>query len=76
MHDKGSYIFCQLWALGRAAYIEHLAMENPNYPYVSASDVQQKAKAKAPRPLTIDGKNISIDRFVLQDDTNGQNEFL
>ncbi|KAF7336704.1 FMN-linked oxidoreductase [Mycena venus] len=34
VHAKGSYIYLQLWALGRNAYVEHLAPRNP---YVSSS---------------------------------------
>ena len=45
--------------MGRAAYIEHLAVDNPAFPYVSASDVKQKDRAKAPRPLTVEGMILS-----------------
>jgi hypothetical protein len=55
VHAKGSYIFLQLWALGRAAYPEVLEKEG-KYPYVSASDVLLTGKAVPPRPLTIEGK--------------------
>ncbi|KAJ7157621.1 NADH:flavin oxidoreductase/NADH oxidase [Mycena crocata] len=34
VHAKGSFIYLQLWALGRCAYVEHLA---PGDPYVSSS---------------------------------------
>ncbi|KAJ7512704.1 FMN-linked oxidoreductase [Mycena galericulata] len=34
VHAKGSFIFLQLWALGRAAYVEYLA---PGDPYVCSS---------------------------------------
>ncbi|KAF7374824.1 NADH:flavin oxidoreductase/NADH oxidase [Mycena sanguinolenta] len=34
VHAKGSFIFLQLWALGRTAYVEHLA---PGDPFVSSS---------------------------------------
>lgn len=33
VHAKGSFIYLQLWALGRCAYVEHLAGD----PYVSSS---------------------------------------
>ncbi|KAI0676096.1 NADH:flavin oxidoreductase/NADH oxidase [Trametes maxima] len=39
VHAKGSSIFIQLWALGRAARPELLHQENPDYPYVSASPI-------------------------------------
>ncbi|EIW56408.1 NADH:flavin oxidoreductase/NADH oxidase [Trametes versicolor FP-101664 SS1] len=55
VHAKGSYIYLQLWALGRAANPAELREENPDYPYVSASDVPlpEKSDGEAPRPLTI-----------------------
>ncbi|KAJ7447167.1 hypothetical protein FB451DRAFT_1054572 [Mycena latifolia] len=51
VHAKGSYIYLQLWALGRAAEVETLAAEG--LPYVSASNVPIK-DGSAPRPLTIE----------------------
>ncbi|KAH9945561.1 hypothetical protein B0H21DRAFT_433960 [Amylocystis lapponica] len=53
VHAKGSFIFAQLWAQGRGAYIEHLEAEDPSFPYVSASDVQSATRSKPPRPLTV-----------------------
>ncbi|KAH0828826.1 hypothetical protein J3R83DRAFT_3295 [Lanmaoa asiatica] len=52
VHAKGSYIFMQLWALGRAADIDFLEAQNPPSPYVSASSVTLTGKSKPPRPLT------------------------
>ncbi|KAG7453220.1 NADH:flavin oxidoreductase/NADH oxidase [Guyanagaster necrorhizus] len=52
VHAKGSYMFCQLWALGRAADPKILASEG--LPYVSASDVGLSHEAVAPRPLTVE----------------------
>ncbi|KII83267.1 hypothetical protein PLICRDRAFT_169021 [Plicaturopsis crispa FD-325 SS-3] len=58
VHAKGSYIYLQLWAVGRAAYLGVLRKEG--HPYVSASDIQlfdpgveQTREPVAPRPLTI-----------------------
>jgi NADPH2 dehydrogenase len=56
VHAQGSFIYCQLWALGRAAETEVLEAEGP-YPYVSASDVKLAQANAAPRPLTIQGKH-------------------
>ncbi|KAJ7117178.1 NADH oxidase family-domain-containing protein [Mycena epipterygia] len=53
VHAKGSFVFMQLWALGRSANSEYLATQDPTFPYVSASDVQQTGKDKPPRPLTV-----------------------
>ncbi|KAG2743968.1 NADH:flavin oxidoreductase/NADH oxidase [Suillus brevipes Sb2] len=51
VHEKGSFIFLQLWALGRAAQTEVLAKEN-NSPYVSASPIPLPGKPDIPRALT------------------------
>ncbi|KAF8187963.1 FMN-linked oxidoreductase [Mycena galopus ATCC 62051] len=52
VHAKGSFIFMQLWALGRAAEYAQLQSEDPSYPYVSASDVPLTGYAGPLRPLT------------------------
>ncbi|SJK98963.1 related to NADH:flavin oxidoreductase/12-oxophytodienoate reductase [Armillaria ostoyae] len=52
VHTKGTYIFCQLYALGRAADPKVLAFEG--LPYVSASDIQISTETVAPRPLTVE----------------------
>jgi NADPH2 dehydrogenase len=39
VHAKGSYMYLQLWALGRAASVEQLKKEDPSFEYVSAGDV-------------------------------------
>ncbi|KAJ7155176.1 hypothetical protein C8R46DRAFT_1296487 [Mycena filopes] len=53
VHAKGSFIFMQLWALGRTADVEQLKSEDPSFPYVSASDVPLKGMKGTPRPLTV-----------------------
>jgi len=52
VHAKGSFIFLQLWALGRTADIDILEKQVPPSPYVSASAVTLTGKSKPPRPLT------------------------
>ncbi|KAK7451316.1 hypothetical protein VKT23_012657 [Stygiomarasmius scandens] len=55
-HAKGSFIYLQLWALGRAAYAPVLANEDSAYDLVSASDIPLSDRPKEdprPRPLTI-----------------------
>lgn len=52
MHAKGSFIYLQLWALGRAASPDVLKKEG--LPYVSSSDVQLDGKPIPPRPLTVE----------------------
>ena len=60
VHAQGSYIYMQLWQLGRASLPEVLAQPdspaNPGgpYPYVSASDVRMSGRDVSPRPLTHD----------------------
>ncbi|KAI0742949.1 NADH:flavin oxidoreductase/NADH oxidase [Daedaleopsis nitida] len=49
VHAKGSYIYMQLWALGRAARI---SQPDPDFPYVSASGVPLTGREGIPRPLT------------------------
>ncbi|EIW56407.1 NADH:flavin oxidoreductase/NADH oxidase [Trametes versicolor FP-101664 SS1] len=55
IHAKGSYIYLQLWAHGRAADLAVLRAENPDYPYVSSSDIPLSSgkNGEKPRPLTI-----------------------
>ncbi|EED82233.1 predicted protein [Postia placenta Mad-698-R] len=54
VHAKGSRIFCQLWAIGRAAVPQVLAAGG--YELVSASDIPAKPDSKVPRALTIPGR--------------------
>ncbi|KAF8890829.1 hypothetical protein CPB84DRAFT_1391642 [Gymnopilus junonius] len=51
VHANGSYIFVQLWALGRAAKREILAEDE--YDVVSASSVPLEERNGVPRPLTV-----------------------
>lgn len=64
VHSKGSFIYMQIWALGRAARITELRKEQPDFPYVSASDVPLTGRTDIPRPLTIAGQNVS--RYTMQ----------
>ncbi|KAF9261741.1 FMN-linked oxidoreductase [Marasmius fiardii PR-910] len=57
VHAKGSYIYMQLWSLGRAALPQQLQSEDPSFPYVSASDIPLSNRSKddpAPRALTVE----------------------
>ncbi|KAL0575580.1 hypothetical protein V5O48_006396 [Marasmius crinis-equi] len=54
VHDKGSYIYLQIWALGRTAQPEQLRSEDPSYPHVSASDIPMSGRSESPRPLTVE----------------------
>ncbi|QIW95573.1 hypothetical protein AMS68_001091 [Peltaster fructicola] len=50
VHKKGSYIYAQLWALGRVANPK--ALEKDGFKLVSSSDVPVAEGAQAPQPLT------------------------
>lgn len=51
VHAKGSYIYCQLWALGRAAKPDLVRKEAGETSFVGSSDVPIQAGTEAPRPL-------------------------
>ncbi|KAI0696527.1 putative NADPH2 dehydrogenase chain OYE2 [Cytidiella melzeri] len=53
VHAKGSFIYLQLWAVGRQGVPSILERDGP-YPYVSASDVLLSGRDVAPRPLTVE----------------------
>jgi NADPH2 dehydrogenase len=50
VHEKKSFIYLQLWALGRAASPE--VIEKDGHPFVSASNLPIEAGKKAPRALS------------------------
>ncbi|KII83263.1 hypothetical protein PLICRDRAFT_452974 [Plicaturopsis crispa FD-325 SS-3] len=63
VHAKGSYLFMQIYVLGRAARrLENL--EEQGFPYVSASDVQMSGRAKPPRPLTIPEIQEAVQQYA------------
>ena len=51
VHKKGSYIICQLWALGRAATPEIVRKEAGEKAFVSSSPIPIQAGDEAPRAL-------------------------
>ncbi|KAJ7642833.1 putative NADPH2 dehydrogenase chain OYE2 [Mycena rosella] len=55
VHAKGSFIFMQLWALGRVAEPTQLAAvtRGRTFPYVSASDVPLAGRSLRPRALSV-----------------------
>ncbi|KAL1753971.1 hypothetical protein FB107DRAFT_249783 [Schizophyllum commune] len=53
VHAEGSFIFMQIWGVGRAAQVDQLKEENPSYDYVSSSDVKLSGHEETPRPLTV-----------------------
>jgi NADPH2 dehydrogenase len=52
VHEKGSFIYAQLWALGRVADAKILERDG-NYPYVSSYPMQLKGHDEVPRALTL-----------------------
>ncbi|KAG2135251.1 NADH:flavin oxidoreductase/NADH oxidase [Suillus clintonianus] len=64
VHEKGSFIFCQLWALGRAAIPDVLSKEN-NSPFVSASPIPLSTDpVPVPHALTEPEIKTYIDAYV------------
>ena len=55
VHGKGSFIFCQLWALGRAATPDIVRREAGESSFVSSGNVPIQAGTEAPRPLEEEG---------------------
>ncbi|GFF47647.1 festuclavine dehydrogenase subunit FgaOx3 [Aspergillus udagawae] len=66
VHDRGSYIYLQLWALGRAANPSFLKQQGLNL--ISSSDVPMKStfsdEMHHPKPLTVDGIHDAINDFA------------
>ncbi|KAK0205612.1 hypothetical protein DFS33DRAFT_1258643 [Desarmillaria ectypa] len=53
VHAKGSFIFCQLWALGRTADLSDLKDENRSLELVAPSAIKLSDSSDTPRPLTL-----------------------
>ncbi|KZT71225.1 NADH:flavin oxidoreductase/NADH oxidase [Daedalea quercina L-15889] len=62
VHEKGSRIFVQLWALGRGA--DPKVLDAEGLPYVSASDVKLSTSDRVPRPLTTEEIKEYIDAYT------------
>ncbi|KAF9254266.1 NADH:flavin oxidoreductase/NADH oxidase [Marasmius fiardii PR-910] len=55
VHAAGSFIYLQLWAVGRAGHLSFLKFENESYDLVSSSDVPiSGSNNDTPRPLTVE----------------------
>ncbi|KAH9854456.1 hypothetical protein C2E23DRAFT_73856 [Lenzites betulinus] len=63
VHSKGSYIFMQIWAIGRATDPAELAKDG-DYPYIAPSAVPLAGSDVAPRPMTVAEIQQHIDGFV------------
>ncbi|ORY86242.1 hypothetical protein BCR37DRAFT_376799 [Protomyces lactucae-debilis] len=62
VHAKGSYIYCQLWALGRAATPK--VLKSLGHDLVSASAVPMDAKAATPRALTTQEVEAYVQQYA------------
>lgn len=64
VHANGSSIFCQLWALGRAAKAD--VLQKDGYDVVSASDVPINGEGQAkPRPLSKEEILAYVEKYVV-----------
>lgn len=61
VHAKGCFIYCQIWAIGRAAKPEVLAKTNNDY--VSSSSVPMKEDGPVPRALTTEEVSAYVEDF-------------
>ncbi|THV03080.1 NADH:flavin oxidoreductase/NADH oxidase [Dendrothele bispora CBS 962.96] len=62
VHRNGSYIFLQLWALGRTADIDALHAVDPSFELVSASDIPLSYEPNSPHPKPL--SKTEIDEYV------------
>ncbi|ORY86243.1 hypothetical protein BCR37DRAFT_344145 [Protomyces lactucae-debilis] len=62
VHEKKSFIYCQLWALGRTASKEALAALG--HDLVSASDIPMEKGAPTPRPLTTEEVEAYVQQYA------------
>ncbi|KAJ3876684.1 NADH:flavin oxidoreductase/NADH oxidase [Lentinula edodes] len=63
VHAKGSYIYLQIAAMGRAAQPSVLQSYDPTYDVVSAGDIPMTG-GEVPRPITVEEIQASIGDFV------------
>ncbi|KAF8891003.1 FMN-linked oxidoreductase [Infundibulicybe gibba] len=63
VHAKHSFVYLQLWALGRAAKPSVLTTEDPSFPFISASNIKLRSRpATEPTPRALSIKEI--DEYV------------
>lgn len=53
MHAKGSFIYIQIYAVGRVADPDHLKKEDPSFTVVGPSAIGLKNSSVVPRALTV-----------------------
>lgn len=62
VHAKGSFVFCQLWALGRSAVPQ--VLQKTGHDVVSASAVPINAKKPTPRALTVKEIKEYVEKYT------------
>ncbi|CAE6510173.1 unnamed protein product [Rhizoctonia solani] len=62
VHDRRSYIYLQLWALGRAA--DAKVIERDGYPYVSSSPTPMEEGGPVPRELSKEDIKRYVDTYT------------
>jgi NADPH2 dehydrogenase len=62
VHEKGSFIFCQLWALGRAANAE--VSEAEGITTVSSSNIPISSERPVPQQLSVDEIQGRVQNYV------------
>jgi len=62
VHAKGSYIWCQLWALGRTARPDKLAADG--YEVLSSGNIPTSAEGHAPKPMTVEQIHQTIKDYA------------
>jgi NADPH2 dehydrogenase len=63
VHEKGSYIFAQLWALGRASVNKDFAGNN-SMPVFSSSAVPLEEGSRVPEALTVEQIKEVVEEYV------------
>ncbi|KAJ7354233.1 hypothetical protein DFH08DRAFT_984601 [Mycena albidolilacea] len=64
VHARGSFIYCQLFAMGRAATVPELADPDVEFDLVSASAIPLPGETIIPRALTVDDIEEYVELFV------------
>lgn len=62
VHAKGSFIFCQLWGLGRTAKPE--VLERTGHDVVSASSIPLGPTEPIPRSLTVEEVRAYVKKYT------------
>ncbi|KAF7376948.1 FMN-linked oxidoreductase [Mycena sanguinolenta] len=64
VHGRGSFIYCQLFAMGRAATTPELADPNVDFDLVSASAIPLPGETITPREMTVEDIQEYVQLFV------------